>query len=1026
MKRRFGFVALLLIAASSSPARAEDCFSQLSAADWTALGDAQSPILRGLTTARAAVTARGDQLQALFNQVFGRTLSANQKALIQGMPAQARQQALSDLKLLTQNGAGATATGVFTLAGFHFERLSQADSAALKGAFLRLYPSTEKRLSRILDSNRREVILIEGQALLPPALPKAEPGQHFSPAMPLAAYEAAVAKELAGLQADLRSYLQEARKGGHFQDLVNEISAFYTNDVWGMPSWERPHEAGQRAAQNMATYRLRRLKSKWGLSGAQLDHALEAYARVGEQAATNREAALSDFAAKAAAVALAPALLPVATTPLLLGGFTVGIGFSALDMAGSAWIDQAFQGGGYGCQFLRQLDQKLPHGFTMALLFAPLPKIEKLAAAGPLIARVGMKAGSVAVVGAAGFSAVESGKHAVSATKAERKASATQGPESPAARAFRAEAAQSAVHTVTDGALAAFGAGSLLPKASGASATAVAQNKTGVSPVPTAPGRKVVAASAAPVAEPKLDGWELQKLEDRAKSAWDELTRTNTPGSNDRIWTSFFGTNPEGRTEPQILKELNRAVLALLEAKGTRARIYSRSQPHILVIEPLRDGGPLNQIAWKLNDKFGTRVIFDPSTLTKSKSLAFFEAKTNEISISFKEVLYARRFSEFKHEIRHLIRSFLPDLPFSGQIQYKRSGEGKPAHDVYTEYMNLNEVITFAWDMVYYAKQFKFYQGAEQDWKAILERSRTATFILAQAEEALLAVKKADRFFGLGNETIRVEVAGLGEIHLEVPPALRAKAKLRRDIEGVGLHSAPKQDAPETWAFLHKRIDFELAMISDLRGRIDFEYLKTLKTQKQRRAHAEWLLQLPKKLRSFDQYFLDLAKKDQEALMKTAEKATAEMESLYVAALSNEAPLSLTNYQWLQTQLQRKELSFFSIMDIYTQDDAMMAHKAMSTAMEAQFKEHLEKHTIDEWYWIGQAKETLADSYFEQIIQAHRQGKSETALRNYDGFLDEYAQALFHYQTAGAKKEVKALENRMKARFQRLEEIQIP
>lgn len=268
-------------------------------------------------------------------------------------------------------------------------------------------------------------------------------------------------------------------------------------------------------------------------------------------------------------------------------------------------------------------------------------------------------------------------------------------------------------------------------------------------------------------------------------------------------------------------------------------------------------------------------------------------------------------------------------------------------------------------------------------------------------------------------------MAGLGEIHLEVPPALRAKAKLRGDTEG-GLHSAPKDSAPEIWAFLHKRIDFELAMISDLRGRIDFEYLKTLKTQKQRRAHTEWLLQLPKKLRSFDQYFLDLAKKDKEALMKTAEKATAEMESLYVAALSNEAPLSLTNYQWLKTQLDKKELSFFSIMDIYTQDDAMMAHKAMSTAMEAQFKEHLEKHTIDEWYWIGQAKETLADSYFEQIIQAHRQGKAETAARYYDGFMDEYVQAIFHYNAAGAKTEVKALENRMKARFQRLEEIQIP
>ncbi len=1025
MKRRFGFVALLLIAASSSPARAEDCFSQLSAADWTALGDAQSPILRGLTTARAAVSARGDQLQALFNQVSSRTLSANQKALIQGMPAQARQQALSDLKLLTQNGAGATATGVFTLAGFHFERLQQTDSAALKGAFLRLYPSTEKRLARILDSNRREVILIEGQALLPPALPKAEPGQHFSPAMPLSAYEAAVAKELAGLQADLRSYLQEARKGGRFQDLVNEISAFYTNDVWGMPSWERPHEAGQRAAQNMATLRLRRLKSKWGLSGAQLDHALEAYARVGEQAGANREAALSDFAAKAAAVALAPALLPVATTPLLLGGFAVGMGFSALDMAGSAWIDHAFQGGGYGCQFLRQLDQKLPHGFTMALLFAPLPKIEKLAAAGPLIARVGMKAGSVTVVGAAGFSAVESGKHAVSATKAERKASATQGPESPAARAFRAEAAQSVVHAVTDGALATLGARSLLPKASVASSTAVAQSKVaGMSPSSSAPGRKAVAASAAPVSEQQLTSWEIRKLEDQAKADWDELTKTNDRGSEEGKFNFFFGTNSEGNTEAEILKKLNRTLIDLLEAKGTRARIYSRSQPHILVIEPLRDGGPLNQIAWKLNDKFGTRVIFDPSTLTKSRSIGFFEPKTNEISISFKEVLYARRFSTFKHEIRHLIRSFLPDLPFNGEIEYTRNGGGATASEGYSDHMNLNEVITFAWDMVYYAKQFKFYQGADQDWKVLLEKSKTATHVLAQAEEALQAVKNADRYFGQGNQNIRVEVAGLGKISFEVPPALRAKAKLRNDFEG-SLHSAPKDSAPELWAFLHKRIDFELAMISDLRGRIDYEHLRTLRTQKQRRAHAEWLLLLPKKLRNFDQYFLDLAKKDQEVLMKTAEKATAELESLYLAALSNEAPLSLANYNWLKTQFLKKSQTFFSIMDIYTQGDAMMAHEAMTTAMEVQFKEHLEKHSIDQWYWIGQAKETLADSYFEQIIQAHRQGKAETAVRYYDGFMDEYVQAIFHYNAAGAKAEVKALENRMKARFQRLEEIQI-
>ncbi len=1024
MKRRFGFVAFLLIAASSSPARAEDCLSQLSAADWMALGDAKSPILRGLTTARAAVTARADQLQALFNQVSGRTLSANQKSLIQGMPAEARQQALSDLKLLAQNGAGATATGVFTLAGFQFERLTQADSAALKAAFLRLYPSAEKRLSRILDPQRREVLLIEGQALLPPALPQAEPGQHFSPAMPLPAYEAAVARDLAGLESDLRTYLQEARKGGRFQDLVNEISAFYTNDVWGLPSWERPHEAGQRAAQNMATWRLRRLKSKWGLSGAQLDIALDAYARVGAQAQGNREAALSDFAAKATAVALAPALLPVATTPLLLGGFTIGLGFSALDMTASAAIDQAFQGGGMGCQFLKQLDQKLPHGFTMALLFAPLPKIEKLAAAGPLVARVALKTGSVTVVGAAGFSAVESGKNAVKATKAEQKASATQGPESPVARAFRAEAAQSVVHAMADGTLAAIGARSLLPKSAPHSVPALAQPSTAVKPTPSVPGRKAITASAAPISAPKLDSWEIRRLEDRAKSVWDELNKTNTPGSKERLWTSMFGTNPEGRTEPQILKELNRIIIELLEAKGTRAKVYSRSQPHILVIEPIRDGGPLNQIAWKLDDKFGTRVIFDPSTLTKSRSLGFFESKTNEIGISFLEVLYARRFSTFKHEIRHLIRSFLPDLPFSGQIHYKRSGEGKGASDVYAEYMNLNEVITFAWDMVYYAKQFKFYQGAEQDWKAILERSQTATHILAQAEEALLALKNAETFFGKGDREIRVDLKGIGHIEIEVPPALRAKARLNGDLGGSHYATA-KSDAPEVWAYLHKRIDFELAMISDLRTRIDYSFLKTLKTQKQRRAQAEWLLLLPKKLRNFDQYFLDSAKKDREALFQTAEKATAEMESLYLAALSNEAPLSLANYNWLKTQFLKKDHAFLSIMDIYTQDDAIMAHEGMTSAMEAQFKAHLEKHSIDEWYWIGQAKETLADSYFDQIIQAHRQGKNETAARYYDGFMDEYVQALFHYQAAGAKAEIKALEHRMKARFQRLSEIHL-
>ncbi len=431
----------------------------LSSGDIESLGSGHTSWSKALTIARDYQVAKEAQIQGLYLKVQGQKLSPEMSQAVNALGNEAP----AAMKKLIQAGAGQDGRGSFTLSGFRFQELHSKGQSPLRDAFEALFPSARGRWSTILDPKRTTALLIEGQVLLPPALTRAEPRQKFSPAVPWSTFESSVGKELSALEADLRDWLQASRSGGTWSDLVHEVGAFYLNDVWGKSAWSRAHEAQAASAQDRAGIRLRRLRAKWGLSRAQLDAALLAYSSVLSQTQANREQAVSDLGAKATAIAMAPLLYPVAAFGLL-PAFGFGMGVTGVDALASAGIETFTRGGNYSAHLARQLDQKLPHGFTFSLLFAPAGMLHSAANSANVLVRAGSRVAGAGLVIAAGVSSVQSGKAAWEAherlKKTERPSSGTN---TELQSALRAETAQNTLHAVTDGIFAAVGLKASIP-----------------------------------------------------------------------------------------------------------------------------------------------------------------------------------------------------------------------------------------------------------------------------------------------------------------------------------------------------------------------------------------------------------------------------------------------------------------------------------------------------------------------------------------------------------------------------------
>ncbi len=722
------FAALLLAPlgwALSAPAFAETpCELHLSASDLRSLQSAASPEVRALELARKYQLGKEAQFQALLSSVEGKALQAEEKKLLQRLP----EGAANALQLLLKNGASRDSRGRLSLQGFQLGKLSDPKNTDLRKAFELLFPSSKGKWQKILDPKRREVILVEGQALLPPAQRASEPGQRFSPGVSFSAYQAAVAGELKGLSEDLRHLLSESRKGGTFPDLLSEVSSFYLNDVWGKPPFQPSHHIAQSAAQDSAGARIRHLKSKWGLGKEAIDSALQLYSNAASQAHANRDLAIDDLGMKATAVALAPLLYPVAAYGLLptFGG---GMLITGAEVVAGSVIEKQARGGDLGCHLARQLDEKLPHGFVMSLLFAPTGMLHKAATSTSVALRTGAKATSAGLVAVAGTGAVQSG---IQAVKLHNEVKANQQAGEELTAAILAERNQSVLEAVTGGLFTAMGVRPALATKPQVPKT----SQKGSSPV----SADTVSSKHDPQQVALTQAKNLNRAQRSLKEQIDRGYQGQPLDSKRRLIRALFsgveGPAKERPTREEFVKRVLHTSRRALNLHGVRLEA-SRGDSSPIVIAPDKNGSRLNQIACILNRFTRTKLIFDPDSLTERGSTAFFDRGENVISLSFREVIQGTRSrsTSLKHEVLHLIRHHTKDLPFRGYVNYETQKKS-----AYGDHLSFDEVITHSWSLIDTAKAIRK-EGSTRGLSSSL-RDRVEMLgqvILPETEKVLLA-----------------------------------------------------------------------------------------------------------------------------------------------------------------------------------------------------------------------------------------------------------------------------------------------
>ncbi len=417
---------------------------------------------QNLASARAQAEARKDCLKQLSTQDlevlnrFESTLAFEVKNLFLNAASSPRHSHAADVKRLTAAGAQFDPKTGVQLQNFSFTKLSS--DSRLREAFVRIFPSSKKRIAAISDPKRKDTILIEGFALLPPYLKIAAPGQKFTAAVPIEKYHQILVSELRALDGAFRDYLAASQKGGSMSDLIHEFSAHWTNDFWNGVRWEREHEAAQRSASAEIYARTERLIQKWGIRGEAMHRLLDSLAAVQFRATAGREAATNELLEKVVATTLSPLLVPVAA----LGWMPVagaGIALTLGDVGISAGLNQYELGGDLACHLAKQLDRKFPQGFLMSLAFSPVGALGQAAQSEAVILRSvpvkNLAKAGLGVLGAAGVvQAVDSVQRVQPLAEKSRKLEASQGQKSELTRAARADTREATFHAVRDTAFA--------------------------------------------------------------------------------------------------------------------------------------------------------------------------------------------------------------------------------------------------------------------------------------------------------------------------------------------------------------------------------------------------------------------------------------------------------------------------------------------------------------------------------------------------------------------------------------------
>ncbi len=951
--------------AQKPPVLPEDCFSKLSAADLDAIGSETREWARGLVSGNAYLDLHAEFQKALAKRLSGSPLTSKEQERVRA----ADRERTNAMKLLLQNGARLDSKGNFSLADFPFEKLTKGESRELSKAFVAIFPSAHGRLVKIADPKRREALFIEGHVLLPPALKASDPKMKFSASVPLETYRKAVAAELAGLESHFSKLLVSARKGGNFSDLINEVSAFYTNDVWGKPAWERPHEASERAEHEMAQMRLRRLKSKWGLTQEQMGVALTTYVRVMSQASVNRELALTDFSNKATAIALAPAIAPVVASSLL-PAFATGLGFAGVDMAVGAGIQKSTRGGNYTCHLLEQIDRKLAPGVTTALLFSPLGALGKAAVSVNPVMKATARGGLVVLSGAGAMGAVTSWNHSQESKKAAHRAAAIEGIESPRAQAHWAEAKEARTHAMVDAGFAMLGVTEFLPK---------------------------------PI-HPSVEGL--------PKSVLASASGRRAADMTNRIYldTEKFSQLSESDKD-RHLATLCESTRELLGELGTKLEPVDPDNSGVLIVSPDRNGSVLNRAAWEVEKRYGTEMVFDPLRLIEGGMDAYFSGNENQIGISFKEILSGKSSDDLKHEIIHLVRSNNLELPLLGKVLYPIKQFFKGRIHPYDEQMSFQEVVTHTWDLTSIAWRLGRRMSVV-DRKDYVRKLDMVLLVSGKAVKALRAsiieLRKNDFLSdpaqfekALARGTVRLVFADKSEVVIPIKSAFIAQIRLAR-TSADGKRKL-LQD------LLIKQLEGELSSVRSIEEQV--HVVKDMGERAFEKSALNLIKGLRKEIRDMDHTALQASEKVRSDFLAKAEQAEGEMKVIYRSPIQAGKPLTLREYQKVLERADQREETAREIYRLYDRD----CTKADCMAAELKTLDH----ELSTWVsqvshplWLEKAArhEEKATEWVQKMIRAKAAGKEAEFQEAKKGFQYETEQALDHLEAVDSDIQTKRFE----------------
>lgn len=930
-----------------------ECRDLLSFSSLSALQGTQDPVIRGIQTAEAYLKGRIWLNQALAREAFGRPLTAQDRAQLSQAPATWRQA----MKLLIQNGATLDRNERLTLANFQFEKLRPGVSSEVSQAFTKLYPSAFGQIVRILNPKRSEVLFLEGQALLPPTLKTTLPGQKFTAAMPIEDYQKYLAQEFSGLETDLREFLAASARGGGFQEFIEEISAFYTNDIWGLSTWDRPFEARQAGAQDQIQVRLQRLKSKWGLGRSELGQVLSTVARVQAQGTRNREQALDEFYSKAVAVALAPALVPVAAVGLL-PTFMIGAGISALDAAGSALAESQIRGGNFPCLLLRQIDQKLPHGFSMSLLFSPLGALGKAAQATSPLLRTGARAGIVAVTGAGGVTAKTSIDAAMEAQKNEAAAIRSSGAKSELSKAASSEKVQAISRAVTDSTFAVLGAKEFFaPRKPPAKAT---------------PSQGKPAAPRTTRAATPVDALPAQNPEQIVRRS---ALETNLIDDWVLYSKHIAKLNPLSASEAASLtSRLVQTSRQVLESKGTVLLPALPEDPLTLAIRPTRTGSGLNEIAWKIHHEYGTLLVFRPIQLLNERVGAFYNRDLNQVCLSVGEVLEGKRLLDLKHELIHLVRTETPDLPLSGKIHY--GVETADDSVAYGRYMSLQELITHTWDLSGLAAKLRrgLKSAAPSDFSRKLGMVEHVSKKGVQALELALSVLKTDPSRIVLSDLATFHLSGFGTFQLPLPRSL-----LSRFPPNLPLSDFQRGRILSEIRILIER-DLQLAKVLLLRA----ETIRQLRDRTSGSLEEPTLdaaIRSRKVITEADSLALKESEAQRVRLLDLAHQTSTSLQETVQAKIDQNLPLTFSEHERLLTALARQKDYAQSIFEVYGEKPQIkQLNRAEGDAYRA-LSAWVEKSHHPEWLELARKREAHGEELFRAVMNAVTQKDATKAKR---------------------------------------------